>query len=561
MQITCFHKNVHKIKPIKLTFKKDNFEGELKVPKHVKCFFAQIHHDDFLGKLVHRSSSWSKAVRVLSWILRYVDCRFVRRMGPLGVEELAQARAFLIKYAQRELLHDLQQTNKGKYKRLCPVLENDGIWRVGARMRVAPFTIDSKLPALLPYNHRVTYLLMLEAHRHSHLRQDGTVSRFRCSGFWTVRCGVLAKRIVDKCVTCRELDKRLLTQQMGDITEERLTSTFAWAFCQLDLWGPTDCRSDVNTRSTKKTWGIIIEDVNSGAVHLDIVQDYSAEAVILSLRRFGSTRGWPGIINTDPGSQLESAGGQFEAWWSAMGKSLQTYGATKNFKWNLSPADSPWRQGKAERRIAIVKRCIAQALGEIRVTPVELQTILFEIANICNERPIGVSKPRSDGSYSLITPNQLLLGRSMNILPDDTEINDNLPMRARYRLVHEITSNFWERWSSEVSPSLVTRQKWHEKSRNLCVGDLVRICEPSKLKANYKLGIVDAVTVSADGIVRSAIIRYVLLQKNSKGEDVVRVIRVSRSVQRLVLILPVEEQDTPLTITDNEIVTTCTAQV
>ena len=245
-----------------------------------------------------------------------------------------------------------------------------------------------------------------------------------------------------------------------------------------------------------------------------------------------------------------------------MGQSLQTFGGAHNFRWNLSPADSPWRQGKAERRIAIVKRCIAQALGDTRVTPVELQTVLFEIANICNERPIGVSKPRSDGSYSLITPNQLLLGRSVNILPDDSEIVDNLPMRARYRLIHEITSNFWKRWSSEVSPSLVVRQKWHEKSRNLCVGDLVRICEPSKLKAKYKLGIVDAVTISADGNVRSAIIRYVLLQKNSKGEDMVRVIRVSRSVQRLVLILPVEEQDTQLTITsDNEIVTTSAAQV
>ena len=177
---------------------------------------------------------------------------------------------------------------------------------------------------------------------------------------------------------------------MGDIPEERLTSTYAWAYCQLDLWGPRNCRSDVNSRSSKKTWGIIIEDVNSGAVHLDIVQDYSAEAVILSLRRFGSLRGWPGIINTDPGSQLESAGGQLEAWWSAMGQSLQTFGGAHNFRWNLSPADSPWRQGKAERRIAIVKRCIAQALGDTRVTPVELHVVLFQMANICNERPIGI---------------------------------------------------------------------------------------------------------------------------------------------------------------------------
>ena len=137
---------------------------------------------------------------------------------------------------------------------------------------------------------------MLKAHNYSHLRQDGTVARFRCLGFWTVRCGNVAKRIVDKCVTCRKLDHRTLHQQMGEIPDERLNNLYAWAYCQLDMVGPWRCRGDVNPRTTIKTWGVIIEDTNSGAVHLDIVQDYSAPAVILSLRRFGSLRGWPGVI-------------------------------------------------------------------------------------------------------------------------------------------------------------------------------------------------------------------------------------------------------------------------
>ena len=61
-----------------------------------------------------------------------------------------------------------------------------------------------------------------------------------------------------------------------------------------------------------------------------------------------------------------------------------------------------------ERLIAIVKRNIKQSIGDTRVTPVELQTVLMEIANICNERPLGLSKPRDDGSYTLLTPNHLL---------------------------------------------------------------------------------------------------------------------------------------------------------
>ena len=105
----------------------------------------------------------------------------------------------------------------------------------------------------------------------------------------------------------------------------------------------------------------------------------------------------------------------------------------------------------------------------------------------------------------------------------------------------------------------MVRQKWHEQSRNLSVGDLVLICEPSKLKAKYKLGVVDSVTLSADNIVRSVVVRYVLLQKNAKGDTNTRIIRVSRSVQRLVLILPVEEQHTPLEVTDDEVTIQCTS--
>lgn len=131
-----------------------------------------------------------------------------------------------------------------------------------------------------------------------------------------------------------------------------------------------------------------------------------------------------------------------ENWWHTMGDALRSLGSAKNFRWDISPADSHWRQGKAERRIAVVKKLMTLSLGDTRVTPVELQTFLFECANICNERPIGLSKPREDGSYSLITPNQLLDGRSMNVLPDDAQLAEELPVVSRYRIVQHFTTSF-----------------------------------------------------------------------------------------------------------------------
>ena len=105
-----------------------------------------------------------------------------------------------------------------------------------------------------------------------------------------------------------------------------------------------------------------------------------------------------------------------------------------------------------------------------------------------------------------------------------------------------------------MSPGLIVRQKWHQSSRNLCIGDVVLICEPTKLKSKYKMGIIETVVSSNDGVVRSATVRYVLLQRSTqKGVDhKVTTIRVQRSVQRLVLILPVEEQEGPVEVEDHE---------
>ena len=77
--------------------------------------------------------------------------------------------------------------------------------------------------------------------------------------------------------------------------------------------------------------------------------------------------------------------------------------------------------------------------------------------------------------------------------------------------------------------------------------DLVMICEPSRIKAKYKLAIVEAVHTSSDGCVRSATLRYSNVKKDGWTS-----VRVERSVQRLVLLLPVEEQEKPLEVEDQE---------
>ena len=95
--------------------------------------------------------------------------------------------------------------------------------------------------------------------------------------------------------------------------------------------------------------------------------------------------------------------------------------------------------------------------------------------------------------------------------------------------------------------SLLPTRKWLEKKRNMNVGDVVLIEYSSKsAPGTYRLGRVKSVEIDEDDLVRTCTVSYKLIKpvteknKNTVGDVVPKDVRVP--VQRLVLILPIEEQ-------------------
>ena len=83
----------------------------------------------------------------------------------------------------------------------------------------------------------------------------------------------------------------------------------------------------------------------------------------------------------------------------------------------------------------------------------EIQTVLFEAANLCNERPLGVSKKvQADRTYLVLTQNCLLMGRATHGPISDIFIESKLTKSQRFELLQSIAKHFWERWSMEVTP-------------------------------------------------------------------------------------------------------------
>ena len=119
------------------------------------------------------------------------------------------------------------------------------------------------------------------------------------------------------------------------------------------------------------------------------------------------------------------------------------------------------------------------------------------------------------------------------------------------QLVQDVADHFWQRWAAEVTPIHVIRQRWHAMQRNLKVGDIVLVHDSNKLQKKYKLAVVTDVHTSQDGMVRSCTVGYRQARAPTKKEKYRSVWQVlQRSVQRLTLLLPVEEQDERIEVTD-----------
>ena len=337
------------------------------------------------------------------------------------------------------------------------------------------------------------------------------------------------RSIIGRCRTCKLKFKRMSSQRISPLPIERIKPSPAFQNVGLDYFGPFEVKGEIQKRVRGKCYGVLFACDSSRAVHVDIVQNYTTDAFLQALRRFASIRGWPKRIHSDNGTQLVGASNELTKVVSGLDwKSLESYGHKFKTIWSFCPADAPWQNGSTEALVKSVKRALKLVIGEQVLTYAEFQTVVYEAAQLVNQRPIGkLPLSPDDGTY--LCPNDLILGRSTNYVPQGP-FEENANMKRRLNFIEEIVGNFWRRWSREVFPNLVVEPKWHVERRNMQVGDVVMIQDSNSIRGEWKIGVVVNVLESKDKRVRNVEVKY----KNG-GTDVT----VKRAVQRLIVIVPV----------------------
>lgn len=190
---------------------------------------------------------------------------------------------------------------------------------------------------------------------------------------------------------------------MGQLIPERLKPSPPFYHISLDLFGPFYVKDTVKRRTKRKVYGVIFNCLVCRAVHTDLTEGYSTEDFLTTFRRFVALRGFPKMVHSDGGSQLVAANKELRQMMSTWNISdILQFGSNQGMTWSFNKAaDAPWQNGCSEALIKVIKRSITMSVEDSTLTFGELQTALFGIANLTNERPIGI-KPGTDldlGSY------------------------------------------------------------------------------------------------------------------------------------------------------------------
>ena len=183
--------------------------------------------------LLQRYSSWYRLIKVMSWVLRFVQRSRKKvsaylKASTLQLVEIQQTSQEIVRLVQSQHFHEYLCLKEGrqvkcnsKLASLSPILI-DGVIRVGGRIHRAPIAFKAAHPMVLPKSHHVSILIVRYYHYVlGHAGREHVLSVIRQS-FWILRGRSLVRQILSKCVSCRRRNAPTLQQVMADLPKERL---------------------------------------------------------------------------------------------------------------------------------------------------------------------------------------------------------------------------------------------------------------------------------------------------------------------------------------------------
>ena len=406
---------------------------------------------------------------------------------------------------------------------LAPVLDENDIIRVGGRLDRSKEPYDRKHPYMIPQSHPLSKAILFHYHSISgHQGRHITHGVIREHGFHLENGRRMIRQFLKDCFLCRRLRAKLSTQFMADLPEDRLSTTSAFSNTGVDVCGPYKIQRGKATRSnfgTQKIWILLLNCLNSRAIHVELLQSLDTAAFKMALARFLALRGNCKRLRSDQGTNFVGAAAENENSDVDL-KALKKDMKDRGVEWEFFPPQSSHFNGVTERKIGSWKRALEGTLvllGPKLLKYDELSTFAAEAAAIVNSTPLWeVSDNPSDPQP--LTPAMILTLKDNPHPPPPEEFSktDLLAYgKARWRRVQFLSEQFWVRWRRGYLDSLQERSKWTKKKINIKVDDIVLLREKNSKRNCWPLGRISKVKYSKDGLVRSCDV--IIKKKTSSG--------------------------------------------
>lgn len=469
-----------------------------------------INYDQYIiNNLLERHSSITKVTRVLAWILRALTRTRSALPKFLTLQEIQKAKLTIIKHVQRsEFAADIEclqnQRNidsKSKLLQLKPFVDENGILRVGGRLREAYIPFEMKHPKIIPKDSRLTTLLIDQAHLQTlHGGASLTTNKLR-EEFWIIGGNNRVKNQVRKCVKCVKVEAKKQQQLMGDLPSARVNEASPFFHTGIDYTGFVDIKASKGrgSRILKGYIAIFICMVTK-AVHLELVTELTSSAFLAALRRMAARKGTPRHIYSDNGTNFVGANRILREQWEqlrqVMNDSFLSEVTDMEIEWHFNAPSWPSAGGLWERAVRSLKYHLKRVINEQKLTYEEFATVLAQIEACLNSRPLCPLTESVD-NLDVLTPAHFLTGRS-----GLTVIETEEDARTRWHLTQKIFNDIWKRWKLEYLTQLTARQKWRSPQKNVEKGDVVIIHDDNVPAGKWPLGRVIEVHPGQDGYVR-----------------------------------------------------------
>ncbi|KAL0829301.1 hypothetical protein ABMA28_004105 [Loxostege sticticalis] len=428
------------------------------------------------------------------------------RLIVINSKLLNRAETLLVKKCQADSFSDEIDTlrkgadlpRKNRFGNVAIELVSDILCvkpRINAASDVSAVT---KRPIVLDGRHRIARLYIDYVHRKlHHAGVEATISECR-TRFWVLRLRTTARSIVHQCLPCRARRNTPPAPPTGDLPACRLAHhRRPFSYTGVDYFGPLTVTVG---RSTQKRYVALFTCLTTRAVHLEVAESLTTDSAVMALRRMIARRGCPAEIWSDNGTNLRGADRELR---EAANHILEREAAQRRISWRFLPPGAPFMGGAWERLVRSVKTALAAVLQERSPREEVLATLLAEVENTVNSRPLTHVSTDPDDPEPL-TPNHFLLHGPSSEPALGTFDDSDLIGRTHWRASQRLADLFWTRWLQEYLPELQHRREPHGRGPPLKLEDLVIIVDNSLPRNTWPRGVVTAVYPGPDGIVRTA---------------------------------------------------------